>query len=107
MATDPAALVDEVAIAWTCRPSDVPWAREHLTWSRSGSRRPENLPSGWRVVAWAVTRHARRARRVWFVKPGDGAAYGAHDWPMEAVRPGSIAPGAPSEAMGDPRTHRS
>lgn len=99
----PDILADEVAIAWTCRPTDIAWAREHLVWSRSGSRRPENLLPEWRVVAWAVSRRARHARRVWFIKPGDMDAYGTEDWPTEAVRPETIAVGSPSVEMGDPR----
>jgi hypothetical protein len=33
--TDPDVLRDEIAIAWICRPSDVPWARERVQWSRT------------------------------------------------------------------------
>jgi hypothetical protein len=60
------------------------------------------LPSEWIVIAWAVTRHARRVRRVWFIKPMDPRAYGDQDWPYEAARPESIVAGRPSTPMGRP-----
>lgn len=82
-----------------------PWLREH-GWTADGpSGAPARIP-GYHVVAFTtVTRRAGGgpyARRVWFVKADDRAAYGDDDWPLEAVDPMSIAPRRASRSMGVP-----
>lgn len=82
-----------------------PWLREQA-WTADGPTcRPPRV-SGYRVVAFSTVRprrHARwHARRLWFVKAGDWAAYGRHDWPVEAVDPMSIGPRRMSRPMGVP-----
>lgn len=82
-----------------------PWLREH-GWTTDGPAvRPERI-LGYHVVAFSTVRRRRDGgpyvRRVWFVKALDRTAYGAHDWPIEAVDPLSIAPRRVSRSMGIP-----
>ena len=101
----PDTLPAEVALV-ILEPLDAyPWLREH-GWTADGpSGAPARIP-GYHVVAFTTV--ARRpdggpyARRVWFVKAGDRAAYGDDDWPVEAVDPVSIAPRRASRSMGLP-----
>ncbi len=101
----PQDLAAEVALV-ILEPLDTyPWLREH-GWTADGpSGAPARIP-GYHVVAFATV--ARRpaggpyARRVWFVKAGDRAAYGVHDWPVEAVDSVSVAPRRASRSMGIP-----
>ena len=105
----PDILAAEVAVV-ILEPLDAfPWLREQ-SWTADGpTRRPPRV-SGYRVVAFSTVRsrrHARwHARRLWFVKGTDPAAYGDRDWPIEAVDPLSIAPRRMSRPMGLPPWRR-
>ena len=84
----PDTLPAEVAVV-IVEPLDAyPWLREH-GWTADGPNGAPARTPGYRVVAFStVTRRPAGgpyARRVWFVKAGDRAAYGDHDWPMQAV----------------------
>jgi hypothetical protein len=101
----PGALAAEVALVVLAPLDAYPWLREH-SWTADGPSAPPARSSGYHVVAFTTA--ARRpdggpnARRVWFVKADDRAAYGDHDWPIEAVDPVSIAPRRTSRSMGIP-----
>jgi hypothetical protein len=82
------------------------WLREHGWMADRPWASPGSSP-GYRIVAFSTVRHGRHhrgpyARRVWFVKSTDAAAYGDRDWPIEAVDPMSIAPRRASRPMGVP-----
>ena len=101
----PHQLASEVAVV-ILEPLDLfPWLREHGWYAPGPNRAPEPIP-GYRVVAFSTVRRRRHggfySRRVWFVKGTDHAAYGDHDWPIEAVDPLSIAPRRMSRPMGVP-----
>jgi hypothetical protein len=101
----PDALAAEVALVVLDPLDAYPWLREH-GWTADRPSAPPARISGYHVVAFSTA--ARRpdggpyARRVWFVKPDDPAAYGDDDWPLEAVDPVSIAPRRTSRPMGIP-----
>jgi hypothetical protein len=82
-----------------------PWLREHGLATSGPSARPDWGPD-YRLVAYSIARRRRgqrfQQRRMWFVKAGDQRAYGADDWPVEAVDPTSIAPRRMSRPMGLP-----
>lgn len=103
----PSAVADETRVVWCCAPDDWPWVRELTFGSTSPSAYPGWLPRDWRLAAYGVVRRRKGfqayERRIWVRKPGDEAAYGARDWPQEAVRPASIGPRRESVSMGDPR----
>jgi hypothetical protein len=86
-----------------------PWLREHGLATSGPSARPDWGPD-YRLVAYSIARRRRgqhfQQRRMWFVKAGDQQAYGADDWPVEAVDPMSIAPRRVSRPMGLPRWRR-
>jgi hypothetical protein len=101
----PDTLPAEVAVV-VLEPLDAyPWLREHGWYAPGATVRPERIP-GYRIVAFSTVRRRREggfySRRVWFVKADDRAAYGDHDWPIEAVDPLSIAPRRASRPKGMP-----
>jgi hypothetical protein len=101
----PDTLRAEVALVILDPLDAYPWLREH-GWTADGpSGAPARIP-GYDVVAFTTAaRHpdgGPYARRVWFVKADDRAAYGDDDWPLEAVDPVSIAPRRASRSMGIP-----
>lgn len=102
----PETLPAEVAVV-VLEPLDAyPWLREHGWYADGATGRPERI-DGYHVVAFSTVRHGRHhrgpyARRIWFVKSTDAAAYGDHDWPIEAVDPLGIAPRRASRLKGMP-----
>ena len=100
-----ARLAAEVALV-ILEPLDTyPWLREH-GWTADGPSRPPARIPGYHVVGFTTVGRRRDggpyARRVWFVKAYDRAAYGREDWPLVAVDPLSIAPRRASRSMGLP-----
>jgi hypothetical protein len=101
----PDTLSAEVAVV-VLEPLDAyPWLREHGWYADGATSAPERIP-GYHVVAFSTARRRREggfyARRFWFVKATDPAAYGDHDWPIEAVDPVSIGPRRASRPKGMP-----
>jgi hypothetical protein len=101
----PDTLPAEVAVV-VLEPLDAyPWLREHGWYAPGATSAPETI-DGYHVVAFSTARRRREggfyARRFWFVKATDPAAYGDHDWPIEAVDPLSIAPRRASPPKGVP-----
>jgi hypothetical protein len=101
----PGGLAAEIALV-ILEPLDAyPWLREH-GWTAPGATSAPETVDGYHVVAFSTVRRRREGgfytRRVWYVKAGDRAVYGDHDWPIEAVDPMSIAPRRASRSMGLP-----
>jgi hypothetical protein len=102
---DPDSVAAEAAVV-VLEPLDWnAWLREHGWYAPGATCRPERI-NGYQIVAYSTARPRRgggfHQRRVWFVKATDLAAYGEHDWPVEAVDPASIAPRRMSQPMGLP-----